>query len=291
MIRILKATAFTLLIIILFLLGTLLFLSRFNPSFTSFTYRENWVELNTSRYSLSEHWVAREEIPTHLKWAVIASEDQRFYQHFGLDFQAIDEALEERMSGIRQRGASTITQQVAKNLFLWPNQSFFRKAIEAGIAIFVEIFWSKERILEVYLNIVEFGPGVYGVGKASDIFFGVSVSELTPQQSARLATVLPNPKRMRVEPPSPYVKERSQWVMKQMTQLSGTDYLKATRMRIMGTDSLILREMPRFNLSYSDSDSVKNKMLKIDSSNFKNDSTFLENKPDSLPGYEIHIDR
>lgn len=275
----LKATGIILLTIALLFTGILLYLSHFNPSFTSFTLQENWTESERSEYSLLENWVLAKEIPEHLKWAVIASEDQRFYDHFGLDFQAIDDAIGERVSGVRQRGASTITQQVAKNLFLWPGQSFFRKGIEAVIAILIEILWSKERILEMYLNIAEFGPGIYGVGKASGYFFGVTVSELKPGQSARLATVLPNPKRMRVEPPSPFVKERSQWVLKQMTQLSGIDYLKTFRKNTQIRDSLILREVPRFD--FSGIDSINNR-FSVDSQSVNRDSVIFNNVPVNL---------
>jgi len=278
--NLLKATGFVFLILILLLIGVLVSLSHFNPSFTSFTMQENWSELERSEYSLSENWAPAEEIPEHLKWAVIASEDQRFYDHFGLDVQAIDKAIDERISGERQRGASTITQQVAKNLFLWPKQSFFRKAVEAVIALFIEIFWTKERILEVYLNIAEFGPGIYGVAKASDFFFGISASELKPGQSARLATVLPNPKRMRVEPPSPFVKERSKWVLKQMTQLSGIDYIKKVQTSLWARDSLSLRKLPKFN--FSGIDSAEKNRLSVDSTGAKKDSVTYDFLPDSI---------
>lgn len=278
--NLLKAAGFVFLIVILLLIGVLVSLSHFNPSFTSFTMQENWPELERSEYSLSENWTPAEEIPEHLKWAVIASEDQRFYDHFGLDVQAIDKAIDERISGVRQRGASTITQQVAKNLFLWPQQSFFRKAVEAVITLFIEIFWTKERILEVYLNIAEFGPGIYGVGKASDFFFGISASELKPGQSARLATVLPNPKRMRVEPPSPFVKERSKWVLKQMTQLSGIDYVKKVQTSIWARDSLSLRKLPKFN--FSGIDSAEENRLSVDSTGAKKDSVTYDFLPDSI---------
>lgn len=196
-----------------------------DPPFTAFTLQENWEELGVERYDLREFWIPAEDIPDHLKWAVIASEDQHFWEHWGFDWEAIDEALEERRRGESQRGASTITQQVAKNLFLTPSQSFFRKGIEACITFLIELFWPKERILEVYLNIAEFGPGLFGIGKAADELFGSAPYELEPEASARMASVLPSPKRMRVEPPSPYAKERSQWILRQMTQLTGVAYI------------------------------------------------------------------
>lgn len=196
-----------------------------NPPFTAFTLQEGWEELGTERYSLRTNWVPGEEIPDHLKLAVIASEDQRFYAHWGLDLAAIEEAVEENQRGRRVRGASTITQQVAKNLFLSPAQNYLRKGVEAGIAVLIEIFWTKDRILEVYLNIAEFAPGIYGIGQASDYWFGKSVEDISFRESARLATVLPNPKLIKAEPASEYVQERSFWILRNMQQLSGIRYL------------------------------------------------------------------
>lgn len=207
-----------------------------NPSVTSFVLQEDWEQLQNDRYNLKDWWVSSEEIPEHLAWAVIASEDQKFREHWGFDIESIKEARIESQEGERVRGASTISQQVAKNIYLTPAQSYFRKGIEAFITILIELFWPKERILEVYLNIAEFGPGIYGIGKASDTFFGLNASELEPEMSARLATVLPSPKRMRVEPASPFVKERSQWVLSQMSQLSGIAYLPEEEEPIELTD-------------------------------------------------------
>ncbi|SMO85911.1 monofunctional biosynthetic peptidoglycan transglycosylase [Gracilimonas mengyeensis] len=196
-----------------------------NPSFSAFTLQEDWVGLEQERYSLRESWVPADELPEHLKLAVVASEDQRFYEHWGLDLAAIEQALEEKEKEGRVRGASTITQQVAKNLFLWPAQSYFRKGIEAGIAVMIELLWTKDRILEVYLNIAEFGPGMYGVAKAGAHYYGKKPAQFTPEQSARMATVLPNPKRIEPEPASSYVIERSRWILRNMQQLSGYIYL------------------------------------------------------------------
>lgn len=212
--------------LLLLLLVSVLSLRWINPSSTSFMYQQEWDELEIERYSLREYWFPAEQIPQHTKWAVVASEDQLFWQHNGFDFESIQDAWEERQRGVRSRGASTITQQVAKNLFLWPGESFLRKGIEAGITVLIELTWPKERIIEVYLNIAEFGPGVFGIGKASEQLFDRNASELEPDMSARLAAVLPNPKRMRVNPPSPYASERSQWILRQMTRLSGIAYVK-----------------------------------------------------------------
>ena len=216
---------FGIVIIFLFLfLLSVIGLRWVNPPATSFTLRENWSELETERYSLRDYWVNIDDIPEQMQWAVVASEDQLFWEHNGFDMESIREAWEERQSGERIRGASTISQQVAKNLYLSPAQTFLRKGVEAGITLLIELFWTKERILEVYLNTAEFGPGIFGIGKAADHFWGISVPELTPEMASRLAAVLPSPKRMRVEPPSPFAEERSLWILRQMTQLSGISY-------------------------------------------------------------------
>ncbi|MDZ7807156.1 MAG: monofunctional biosynthetic peptidoglycan transglycosylase [Gracilimonas sp.] len=203
----------------------ILILRWFNPPFTAFTLQENWNELGQERYSLRENWIHADKLPDHLKLAVVASEDQRFYSHWGLDLAAIDKALEEKEQNGRVRGASTITQQVAKNLFLSPAQNYFRKGIEAGIAVLIEFFWPKDRILEMYFNIAEFGPGMFGVNRASEFYYGKPASRLNPKESARMATVLPNPDLIEPEPPSEYVLERSQWILRNMEQLSGLSYL------------------------------------------------------------------
>lgn len=204
---------------------TILSLRWINPPFTAFTLQENWTELEAERYNLRNYWVDDERIPDHLKWAVIVSEDNQFYEHWGIDREAIELALEERDRGEGKRGASTITQQVAKNLFLPPAQTYLRKGIEAVIAVTIELLWSKDRIIEMYLNTAEFGPGLFGIGKASNSLFDKSASELEPETSALFAAVLPNPKRMRVNPPSPFAEERSKWVLRQMTHYSGISFL------------------------------------------------------------------
>lgn len=255
------------------LIFTILILRWANPPFTSFTLREDWENLETERHDLKEWWTPSEQIPAHLQWAVIASEDQLFQDHSGFDIESIKEAIDERRKGERSRGASTITQQTAKNLFLWPDQSYFRKGIEAGITVIIELLWPKERILEVYLNIAEFGPGLYGIGKAADSEFGIHPTDLQPEMSARLAAVLPSPKRMRVEPPSPFAQKRSRWILKQMSQLSGIAYLPADTIENID-------DIDPFN---SDSLSV----LLDEATLFEpgTDTVRMENLPDSL----IHI--
>ena len=209
---------------ILMLLMSVLALRWVDPFATRYTLREDWKALESERYNLRDFWVSADEIPEHLKWAVVASEDQLFWEHRGFDVESIKEAWDDRQEGERIRGASTISQQVAKNMFLTPSQTMFRKGVEAGITVLIELFWPKERIIEVYLNIAEFGPGIFGIGKAADVFWNIPASQINADKAARLAAVLPSPKRMRVEPPSPYAYERSRWILRQMTQLTGVRY-------------------------------------------------------------------
>jgi len=169
-------------------------------------------------------WVDWREMSPELPLAVVASEDQRFLRHHGLDFVAIGEALDEQRGGGRLRGASTISQQVAKNLFLWPGRSLFRKGLEGYLTLLIEGAWSKRRILEVYLNVAEFGDGVYGVEAASEHYFGHPARVVDRRQAALLAAVLPSPKRFDVAAPSVYVLERQAWIASQMDQL-GLEYL------------------------------------------------------------------
>ena len=153
-------------------------------------------------------WVDRDAIAWDAARAVIASEDQRFADHHGIDFVSLDRAIEAYADGDGLRGASTITQQVAKNLFLWQGRSFVRKALEAYFAVLLELFLTKERILEIYLNVAEFGPNVFGVEAAADQYFHTNASALDLDQAALLAAVLPNPQRLLAAKPSDYVRER-----------------------------------------------------------------------------------
>jgi monofunctional biosynthetic peptidoglycan transglycosylase len=168
---------------------------------------------------LERGWVDRDAIARTAARAVIASEDQRFLEHRGIDFVSLDDALEDYRDGEGLRGASTITQQVAKNVFLWQGRSFVRKALEAYLALVIELLWTKERILEVYLNSAEFGAGVFGVEAAARKFFGTAAGKLDVSQAALLAAVLPNPKRLNAARPSAYVRERQRWIVAQMRLL------------------------------------------------------------------------
>jgi monofunctional biosynthetic peptidoglycan transglycosylase len=177
------------------------------------------------RYRTQYEWVPLEAISPQAAIAVIASEDQQFPFHYGFDFRSIREAVRAHERGGKLRGASTITQQVAKNLFLWPGRSFARKALEAALTLALETVLPKERILEIYLNIAQFGPGVYGVQAAARHFFHEPAAELTREQSALLAVVLPNPRLLRVDAPSHYVLSQREWILRQMANLGGPAYL------------------------------------------------------------------
>ena len=159
--------------------------------------------------------------------AAVASEDQKFPFHRGFDFDSISAAVEKSLAGGRLRGASTISQQVAKNLFLWSGRSFVRKGLEAYFTVLLETLWSKHRILEVYLNIAAFGDNIYGVSTAARRLLGKPPSRLTPKDAALLAAVLPNPVALKVRHPSAYVKKRRDWIEQQMKQLGGIRYLKS----------------------------------------------------------------
>jgi monofunctional biosynthetic peptidoglycan transglycosylase len=171
-------------------------------------------------------WVNYDDVSKYVPIAFVAAEDQNFPNHFGFDFKQIEKALKENKRGKRIRGASTITQQVAKNLFLWEGKSFLRKGIEAYFTILIELLWDKKRILEVHINIVELGKDIFGVGVASLAYFKKPPSKLTLSQAALLAAVLPNPIKYSVIKPSGYVRGRQNWIIRQINSLGGPEYLK-----------------------------------------------------------------
>jgi monofunctional biosynthetic peptidoglycan transglycosylase len=177
-------------------------------------------------YASQHQWVPLEEISPSLGAAVIAAEDQTFADHFGFDWQAIEKAIQHNETSRRKHGASTVSQQTAKNLFLWSSRSWVRKGFEAWFTLLIEAGWSKRRILEVYLNIVEFGDGIYGAEAASRTFFGKPAKRLTPSESALLAAVLPNPRKFKANAPSDYVRGRQAWILNQMRQLGGEQVVK-----------------------------------------------------------------
>ena len=169
--------------------------------------------------TVNHRWEPWRRISRHAPLAVVAAEDQKFPSHWGFDRESIAEAWRQRRAGVRYRGASTITQQVAKNLFLWNGKSFVRKGIEAYFAVLIELLWPKRRILEIYLNIAEFGEGVYGIGAASRRYFHKTPVRLRRHECALLAAVLPNPKRMRLDRPSAYMVQRAAAILDEMNHL------------------------------------------------------------------------
>lgn len=194
-----------------------------------------WVPPPTSAFMLQQRldgvtvdyrWVPMERISAHAALAVIASEDQNFFKHWGIDLQAVADAIEDNFTRERPRGASTISQQTAKNLFLWPGHSYVRKGLEAYFTLLMEMLWPKRRILEVYLNLAEMGQGVFGVEAAGQRFFDKPAARLNRREAATLAAVLPNPRLMSVRRPSDYVIQRSWQIMAQMRALGGTGFLK-----------------------------------------------------------------
>ncbi|MCU6669774.1 monofunctional biosynthetic peptidoglycan transglycosylase [Enterobacteriaceae bacterium H4N4] len=179
-------------------------------------------------YVAHSDWVSMDEISPWMGLAVIAAEDQKFPEHWGFDIGAIEKALaHNERNASRVRGASTLSQQTAKNLFLWDGRSWVRKGLEAGLTLGIETVWSKKRILTVYLNIAEFGEGVFGVEAAAQRYFRKPASRLTPSEAALLAAVLPNPIRFKATAPSGYVRSRQAWIIRQMRQLGGEGYMQA----------------------------------------------------------------
>lgn len=166
--------------------------------------------------TMEHDWVSLKEISPKLQLAVVCSEDQNYLKHFGFDIGAIKKAMEENEEGKRIRGGSTITQQTAKNVFLWQGRSYLRKGLEAWFTLLIEVFWSKERIMEVYLNSIEMGNGVYGAEAASQHWFHKSAKKLTKDEAAAIAAILPNPLRLKANPPSTYVNNRKAWIKQQM---------------------------------------------------------------------------
>jgi monofunctional biosynthetic peptidoglycan transglycosylase len=178
------------------------------------------------KYSPAYEWVSLDKIAPVMSAAVIASEDQNFPDHYGFDFAAIQRAMGHNERSSKTRGASTLTQQTAKNMFLWSSRSWLRKGFEAYFTVLLETFWGKRRILETYLNVVEFGDGIYGVEAAAQSYFRKPASRLNSEEAAILAAVLPNPRSYKVRSPGPYVRERQQWILQQMDQLGGSSIVR-----------------------------------------------------------------
>jgi monofunctional biosynthetic peptidoglycan transglycosylase len=207
--------------------GAVLALRWINPRYSAFMAESQlgaWTHGDVS-YVAHHTWVDLERISPNLALAVVASEDQKFPDHWGFDVTAIERAYALNQHSHQVRGASTISQQVAKNLFLWSGRSYFRKALEAWFTVLIESCWPKRRILEVYLNIAEFGDGIYGAEAAAARFFHKNAARLTRSDAAVLAAVLPNPQRFSAAAPSHYVQQRRDWILGQMQALGGREML------------------------------------------------------------------
>ena len=175
---------------------------------------------------LKKDWVPLKEMSSNLVLAVISSEDQKFSEHFGFDFEAIEKVAKQNVKlqkrGKPIKGGSTISQQCAKNVFLFPQRSYIRKAFEVYFTFLIEIFWSKKRIMEVYLNVIEMGDGIYGAQAASKIYFKKDAKNLTAAEAATIAAVLPNPRKWNAGKPTGFINRRKSWILRQMGHLKGT---------------------------------------------------------------------
>jgi monofunctional glycosyltransferase len=209
-------------------IGSVALMRWVHPVTSMFMLRDRAIALfsGDDTYRFAHQWADWANISPNVKVAVMASEDQKFPEHSGFDFESMEKAWNSNQRGRKFRGGSTISQQVAKNLYLWPGRSYVRKGIEAYFTVLIEAMWSKQRILEVYLNSAEFGTGVFGVEAASRRYFGKSAAKLTPQEGALLAAVLPAPKRLLVNKPSGFVRARQGWIGRQMARMGGATALK-----------------------------------------------------------------
>ena len=180
--------------------------------------------VNGEELSMKKDWVSIREISPNLQTAVVASEDIHFLTHFGFDFEAIQKANKLNKKGSKLRGASTISQQTAKNVFLWPGRSWVRKGVEAYFTLLIETFWSKQRIMEVYLNVIEMGNGIYGAEAASQKYFRKPAAELTKGQAALIAAVLPNPRKWHPDTPTSYILRKKNKIMEVMRKIERVDF-------------------------------------------------------------------
>jgi monofunctional glycosyltransferase len=228
--RLVRSIAKVLLGLIAFSFVLVIFFKFFPPWFTPLmAYRSLEAIFSGEDSHIYYEWTTYEKISPEAAIAVVAAEDQIFPKHWGFDVREIKKAVEENKVRKQPRGASTISQQVAKNVFLWNGRSYFRKGLEAYFTLLIEIIWGKERILEMYLNVAEMGNRTFGVQAASQRFFNVSAENISRKQAAALAAVLPNPQRFSVQKPSSYVRTRTSFIIRQMKQLGGPSYLKDLR--------------------------------------------------------------
>ncbi|MFT6592928.1 MAG: monofunctional biosynthetic peptidoglycan transglycosylase [Zhongshania sp.] len=214
----------TILILVLLSVALVLPFRWINPPVTMVMLERNWQQRGTD-YHINKQWLSWREIPRHAALAAVVSEDQNFPNHYGFDIKAIQKAFAERERRGSLRGASTISQQVARNMYLWTGRSWVRKGLEVWFTGLVELCWPKQRILEVYLNIAEWGDGVFGLGAASRHHFRVPASQLSSWQSALLASSLPSPLNYKPASPAPHLIARANWNLSQQRKLGGSTWL------------------------------------------------------------------
>ena len=186
---------------------------------------DRWLDA-PSDYQTKQNWLSWQNIPKQAAMAVVTSEDQRFPNHTGMDFTEIKHALNAKWQGKKLRGASTISQQVARNVYLWTGRSWFRKGLEVWFTLLIELLWGKQRILEVYLNIAEWGTGIFGMQAASLHHFSKPLQQLSPMQMALLASVLPNPIKFNPAQPSEYIVSKAKWNLAQQQKLGGVTWIR-----------------------------------------------------------------
>tara|TARA_R110002096_G_scaffold204901_5_gene390640 strand:- start:1894 stop:2583 length:690 start_codon:yes stop_codon:yes gene_type:complete len=218
--RLVKYTVWFVLVFIVLSVIVVLPLRWVNPPMTM-VMLDRMLYAQSDHFTIQQQWLNWGQIPKHAASAVMASEDQLFVVHHGFDFSSIIDSLKSLGSGKKLRGASTISQQVARNVYLWTGRSWIRKGLEVWFTVLIELMWSKQRILEVYLNIAEWGEGVFGLEAASQYHFGNTAAHLTPMQSALLASSLPSPLKYNPAKPSQYLIERAHWNLKQQRWFTG----------------------------------------------------------------------
>lgn len=196
-----------------------------NPPITFLMVQRNWERKADDKPAKTEHkWVKFEDISDNMKRAAVSAEDQLFLQHMGFDIKAIEKAYASNAKGKKVKGGSTISQQTAKNVFLWSSRSYIRKGFEAYFTLLIELLWSKERILEVYLNVIEMGDGIYGAEAASQAYYGKSCTKLTKSESSLIAACFPNPRRWTPKKPTAYIRHRQYLIMRNMRRLGPLDF-------------------------------------------------------------------
>lgn len=207
-------------VLVLFLLSIVMtIVYRFVPVPVTPLMIQRYFEMEDGK--IDKDWIPLEEISNNLPLAVVTAEDQKFEEHYGFDLEAIEKAVKynEKHKGKKVKGASTISQQTAKNVFLWPGRSWVRKGLEVYFTFLIELFWSKERIMEVYLNVIEMGPGVYGAEAAARHYFNKPAANLTKSEAASIAAILPNPNRWSASKPTPYIVKKRNWILRHMKKI------------------------------------------------------------------------